>query len=138
MAYITRDIDAALKQLMTNSNHDDSRISISANASTLKTVVELKNNYQVDFSIDSSLRIVLGFNEPFTPVNYQESENVVNIMNVNSILDNIDVITRSYVNRKMQPTIYCFFLILSPGYKIVEEPAHLKYLPVTLDTITNL
>ena len=138
MAYITRDIDAALKQLMTNSNHDDSRISISANASTLKTVVELKNNYQVDFSIDSSLRIVLGFNEPFTPVNYQESENVVNIMNVNSILDNIDVITRSYVNRKMQPMIYCFFLILSPGYKIVEEPAHLKYLPVTLDTITNL
>ena len=33
------------------------------------------------------------------------------------------------------PTIYSFFLAVSPGYKIVETPANLVYLPITLDAI---
>jgi len=54
-------------------------------------------------------------------------------MNINSIPVNIDIITGSYVNGKMQPVIYSFFPNVSPGYKIVEKPPHLKYIPVTLD-----
>lgn len=38
----------------------------------------------------------------------------------------------------MQPMIYSFFPEVAPGHKIVEKPAHLKYLPVTMDTIANL
>ena len=83
---------------MKNNNHNDSQISISANISTLRTVLELKNDYQVDFSIDNSLRTVLGFNSATYSANYQESENVVNILSVNSILVNIDIIWGSYVN----------------------------------------
>jgi len=71
---------------------------------------------------------------------YQESEGVVNIVSINSILVNVDIITGSYVNERMQPVIYSFFPKVSPGYKIVEKPPHLKNLPlpVTLDTIANL
>jgi len=83
---------------MKNNNHNDSQISISANISTLRTVLELKNDYQVDFSIDNSLRTVLGFNSTTYSANHQESENVVNILSVNSILVNIDIIWGSYVN----------------------------------------
>jgi len=84
------------------------------------------------------MRHVLGFNSAVYTTNYQESENVVSIMNINSILVNIDIITGSYVNGQMQPVIYSFFPNVSPGYKIVEKPPHLKYLPVTLDTVANL
>ena len=58
----------------------------SANTNTLKTVLVLKNNYQVDFSIDNSLKTVLGFNEGTYIGNDQQPENIVNIVNINSIL----------------------------------------------------
>jgi len=84
------------------------------------------------------MRHILGFNSAVYTAAYHESENVVNIMNINNILVNIDIITRSYVNGTMPPVIYSFFPNVSPGYKIVEKPPHLKYLPVTLDTVANM
>ena len=93
----------------------------------------------MDFGLPNSMRHILGFNSAVYTAAYHESENVVNIMNINSILVNIDIITGSYVNGKMQPVIYSFFPNVSPGYKIVEKLPHLKYLPVALDTaIANL
>ena len=92
----------------------------------------------MDFNPSNSMRHVMGFNSAVYTTNYHESENLVNIMNINSILVNIDIITGSYVNGRMQPVIYSFFPNVSPGYKIVEQPPHLKYLPVTLDTVANL
>ena len=109
-----RDIDASIKQQMRTNNHYDDEndkyfISVSANSSTLKTVLTLANGYQVDFGLPNSMRHVLGFNSAVYTTNYQELENVVNIMNINSILVNIDIITRSYVNGQMQPVIYSLF-----------------------------
>ena len=142
-SYEIRDIDAAIKQQMKTNGHYDSQndkyyVSIAANSSTLKTILTLDNNYQVDFTLNNSLRHLFGFNSTIYTESYQESEGVVNIVNINSILVNIDIITGSYVNGRMQPVIYSFFPKVSPGYKIVEKPPHLKYLPVTLDTIANL
>ena len=126
-SYEIRDIDVAVKQSMRDNNHYDSQndkyyISISANSSTLKTILSLNNNYQVDFTSPNSMRHMLGFNQAIYTARYQESENVVNIMNINSILVNINIITGSYVNGRMQPAIYSFFPNVSPGYKIVEKP----------------
>ena len=45
----------------------------------------------VDFAIDNSLRTVLGFNaKKYSNVGSYESENIVNILNVNSILVDCD------------------------------------------------
>ena len=62
----------------------------------------------------------------------------MNILSVNSILVNIDIISGSYVNGQRYPTIYSFFSGVSPGYKIIETPANLVYLPVTLDAIYSM
>jgi len=51
---------------------------------------------------------------------------------------NVDVIGGSYVNRRTQNTIYTFFPNVSPGYKIVENPRNLVYLPVILDKINKM
>ena len=51
---------------------------------------------------------------------------------------NIDIISGSYVNGQRNPTVYSFFPGVSPGYKIIETPVNLVYLPITLDSIYSM
>ena len=63
---------------------------------------------------------------------------MVNNLTINSILVNIDIISGSYVNGSTQSTIFLFFPDVSPGYKIIENPHNLLYLPITADTIHSI
>ena len=72
------------------------------------------------------------------PSGFHESEDMVNILTINSIIINIDIISGSYVNGLTLPTIYSFFPNVSPGYKIIENPHNLLYLPITSDTIHSI
>ena len=63
---------------------------------------------------------------------------MVNILTINSILFNIYIISGSYVNGSTQPTMYSFLPDVSPGYKIIENPHNLLYLPITSDTIHSI
>ncbi len=142
-SYDIIDINDTIQQKMRQNGHYDSAnedyyITISANSNTLKSVLILENNYQVDFRQPNSISSVLGFNNDIYTLNFQESESVVNILSINSLLVNIDIVSGSYVNGASQNTIYSFFPNVSPGYKIVESPVNLVYLPVTLDTIHSL
>ena len=113
-------------------------INISANSNTLKSVLILEKDYQVDFNHQNSLAKVLGFTRAKYTEGFHESEKVVNILSINSILINIDIISGSYVDGTTKNTIYSFFPKVSPGYKIIEMPINLVYLPITLDTIDRL
>ena len=106
---------------MRKNNHYDQTsdkvyIEISANTNTLKSEMIIKNNCEVDFRRYNSINSLLGFDSKLYTSGFNESENMVNI---NSILVNIDIISGSYVNDSTQPTIYSFFLNVSPGYKII-------------------
>ena len=118
-----------------DSINEDYYITISANSNTLKSVLILEKDYQVDFNQRGSLAKVLGFTDVKYTEGFHESENPVNIL---SILVNIDIILGSYVNGKTKNTIYSFFPKVSPGFKIVESPVNLVYLLITLDTIDNI
>ena len=130
-----------------DSINGDYYINISANSNTLKSVLIIEKDYQVDFNHQNSLAKVLGFTGNRYTEGFHESENVVNILKINSILVNIDIISgsyvngatknTSYVNGATKNTIYSFFPNVSPGYKIIETPVNLVYLPITLDTIDN-
>ena len=98
----------------------------------------MEKYYQVDFNHQNSLARVLGSTGAKNTEGFHESENVVNILSVKSILVNIDIISGSYVNGTTKNTIYSFFPKVSPGYKIIETPVNLVYLPITLDTIDRL
>ena len=71
-------------------------------------------------------------------LNTPQSENPVNILSINSVVVNIDIISGSYLNGQRNPAIYSFFPAVSPGYKIIETPANLVYLPITLDAIYSI
>ena len=107
----------------------------SANSNTLKSVLIIESGYQVDFNQQNNLSKVLGFTGTKYTEGFHESENVVNILTINSILVNIDIISGSYVNGTTKNTIYSFFPKVSPGYKIIESPVNLVYLPLLIDTI---
>ena len=103
-----------------------------------ESVLILEKDYQVDFNHQNSISKVLGFTGAKYTEGFHESENVVDILRINSILINIDIISGSYVNGTTKNTIYSFFPKVSPGYKIIESPVNLVYLPITLDTIDSL
>ena len=101
---------------MRKNNHYDQTsdkvyIEISANTNTLKTEMIINNICELDFRRYNSINSLYtsGFNE---------SENMVNILTINSILVNIDIISGSYVNCSTQPTIYHSFQMSLPGIKL--------------------
>ena len=81
----------------------------------------LKNNYEVDFIQDKFINSLIEFHSKLYTSGFNESENIVNILTINSILVNIVIISGSYVNGSTQPTICSFFPDVSPGYKIIEK-----------------
>ena len=142
-SYEIDDINNTIQHEMEKRGHydeinEDYYINIAPNTNTLKSVLILEKGYQVDFNHQNSLAKVLGFTGAKYTEGFHESENVVDILRINSILINIDIISGSYVNRTTKSTIYSFFPDVSPGYKIIESPVNLVYLPITLDTIDSL
>jgi len=123
---------------MKRNGHKDDAIKITANTNTLKSVMEIQGDFIVDFRVRNSIASVLGFRNQVYKEDLHESESVVNILSINSIIVNSNVIGGSYVNVKTQNTIYTFFPNVSPGYKIVENPRNLVYLPVILDKISKM
>ena len=96
------------------------------------------NNCEVDFRRYDSINSLLGFDSKLYTSRFYESENMVNILTINSILVNIDIISGSYVNGSTHTTIYSFFPNVSPGYKIIWNPHNLLYLPITAHMIHSI
>ena len=142
-SYETDNINNTIKHEMEKTGHydpinEDYFINISTNSNTRKSVLILEKDYQVDFNNQNSIAKVLGFTGTKYTEGFHESENVVNILRINSILVNIDIVSGSYVNGTTKNTIYSCFPKVSSGYKIIESPVNLVYLPITLDTIDSL
>ena len=137
-SYDVIDIAETIKIAMKRNGHGDDVVKISANTNTLKSVMEIQGDFQIDFRARNSISSVLGFRNQVYEKCIHQSQNVVNILSINSILVNVGVIGGSYVNGRTQNTIYSFFPSVSPGYKIVENPRNLVYLPVILDKINKM
>ena len=60
--------------------NEDYYINISSNSNTLKSVLILEKDYQVDFNPQNSLAEILGFTGVKYTEGFHESENVVNIL----------------------------------------------------------
>jgi len=97
-SYDLTDISETIKNAIKRNEHDDEAVKISANTNTLKSVLEIKDGYQVDFWVENSISSVLGFQNKVYEQGFHQSDNVVNILSINSISVNVDCIGGSYVN----------------------------------------
>ena len=101
-----------------DSINEDYPINISANSNTLKSVLILEKDYQVDFNHQNSLAKILGFTGTKYTGGFHESENVVDILSINSILVNIDLISGSFVNGTTKNTIIPFVRKSAPDIRL--------------------
>jgi hypothetical protein len=113
-------------------------ITITPNNNTLRTELKIAENYKVDFTTPNSIRTVLGFNAKVYTHGINDSEDIVNILNVTSLKVTSDIIGASYSNGATDNVLYSFFPNAGPGYKIVERPVNLIYLPVLPNTISSM
>lgn len=136
--YNIKAINTTLKRLIKKIGGKEKDFCLGANESTLQSILTLKN-LSVDFTGENgSLRTVLGFKERQYGEGVHESENIVNILRVNTILIHCDVVKLSRRNGIASPLIYTFFPNVPPGYKIVDRPRNLIYLPLTLSVVSHL
>jgi len=137
-AYELDDLNSYINNQLRVNGEPDDVIQLLANTNTLKCILKISNpKYSVSFKEEGTLRDLLGFDSKVYTKS-QEGERNVNILKVNTILVHCDVVGGSVVNGQSHPTIYSFFPNVSPGFKIVESPYNLIYLPVTTRTIRSI
>ena len=136
--YEIKAINSILKRLIKEKGGKVEDLDLIPNRNTFQSILTLKDIW-VDFSGEQgSLRSVLGFDPKIYRDGRHESEHIVNILRVNSIIIHCDVIKLSRKNGIASPIIYNFFPNVGPGQKIVDKPKNLIYLPLTLSIISQM
>lgn len=112
-------------------------VNIKPNNNTLRS--EIKCSSDINFEPDDSIGSLLGFAKRVLPANIShESDLPVAILKVNALRVECNITAGAYINERKVHTIHEFFPVVPPGYKIVEVPSHVIYLPVTSKTIDHI
>lgn len=96
--------------------------------------VRIQFSTQVNW-IDGTVLNVLGFNRVSSPTFIKNdvywSNTIVRITDIDVIRIDCDIVSGSYINGKHCHTIHQFsHCKVSPGYKFIEVPQHIVYLPI--------
>lgn len=138
----------------------DSRavLNIVANNNTMKA--EIYTNRDIHFETKNSIAPLLGFDRELLQKGKEttnkdeilllkssssgdeillfKSNRVIDIMSVNMIRIQCNIISSSYINSKLVHNLHEFPIDVEPGYKIIERPSNVIYLPVTADEINTI
>lgn len=132
-SYEIEDIERYLKNSLGNSMY----FSLKANNNTLKCEIECSEsiNFEKDHTIASVLRFT---KKKLLAGRKHESDLPVNIMNVDVIRVECNISRGSFSNAGEGHVIHEFYPLVPPGYKMVETPNNLLYLPLNCQSISNI
>lgn len=112
-------------------------IQLFANNNTLKSSISATD--KICFDKDRSIGGLLGFSKRELAANVlHKSDLNVNIVKVITVRVECNIISGSYSNSKRSHILHEFSPTVAPGYKMVEVPKNLIYLPVNVKTISSL
>lgn len=132
-AYELADIEKFITQKLTG----DEFFEIVPNLNTQKC--SIKSNREIDFSKKGTIGSMLGFGKKkLSPNKLHSSEKTVDILKTNAICVDCSIASGSYVNGKSGHLIYSFFPLVPVGYKIVETPQNVIYLPLSTKSIKSI
>lgn len=116
-----------------------SYISIKGNNNTMKT--EIKSKYYIDFSEEQSVGELLGFSKStpiLEPDRDHTGDKTVSILKVNTINVTCNIIQGSYRDGENLHILHTFYPSVPPGFKIIERPQNLVYLPLNTSYISDI
>ena len=109
-------------------------ISIETNNNTMRTT--LKATFEVDFTHSDSIGNLLGFKKTvLEPKKKHMSDNVVDVFTVNTLRIECSIASGSFLNGRPVHTVHEFFPNAPAGYKIVEAPSPVIYVPVSVSSV---
>lgn len=116
---------------------EDKGPSISPNLNTLRC--EIKWNRDIDFTKANSIGSLLGFDKQMLQKNKKHiSNHPIDIFKVNALCIECNLVVNSYKNGKPVHILHMFHPRVPPGYKIVEHPSNVIYLPINKQTIDEI
>lgn len=133
-SYEINDINESLQQQLSGTNI---QLSLRANNNTL--CAEIESNSEINFKPKDSIGQLLGFTSRKLQAGKKHtSDTSVKILSVNVIRVESNITTGAYLNEQKVHTIYSFFPKVAAGYKIIEKPSTIIYLPLTVKSIDQL
>lgn len=135
-SYEVSDISTYINEYL-DKNNKNIKIDIKANNNTLKS--EIVSNVIIDFTKLNSLAPILGFEERKLEPNILHSSVLpVSIVQVEAIRIVCNIVSGSFVNGIEDHIIHEFYPTVPPGFKIVEIPTNVIYLPLNTTKIYNI
>lgn len=102
---------------------------IVANNNTLKS--EIFCSEGIDFTMGNTLGPLLGFDKVnIEPYKWTEAQNQVSINKVDVIRVTCNIVRGSYIDGVEGHVLHEFYPTVAPGFKIVEKPNTVTYLPI--------
>ena len=133
-SYEIEDIE---KYLIESLKAYDVSFSLKPNNYTLQS--EIQCSAEINFEGKNSIGRLLGFTPQKLPANKKHTSNLpVSILRINTLHVECNITDGAYSNNQKVHTIHEFFPAVPPGYKIIEKPSEVIYLPVRVRTIDNL
>ncbi len=113
------------------------KLELKPNNNTLKT--EIFSSEEVDFTQEASIAPLLGFSKTKLDANkWHESDKPVDIIKVNVIRIECNVVSGAYTNGTESHIIHEFYPSVAPGFKIIETPRNVIYLPVNVERLSRI
>lgn len=133
-SYELEDINRRLKNEL-----GEDTISLVANNNLLRS--ELTCKFYVDFSKKDSIGSLLGFSREQATLKPNEKHlgaDTVNIIKVNVLNITCNIVHGAYNNGSDGHILHSFYPNVGPGYKILERPHNLVYLPINVTLISDI
>lgn len=135
-SYEIEDINNFIQEGLLKKNNTAS-VKIRANNNTLKC--EIYCSEDIDFSHPNSIGSLLGFsNRKLVAKQMHESDLYVDINRVNTVRVECNLIDGTFINNQSAHILHQFSIKVSPGYKIIEVPKNVIYLPVNVKKISSI
>lgn len=116
----------------------ENKIFIEANNNTMQVKIKSSKD-SIYFNKENTIGKLFGFNNKVLAPNKDHySDLPVNIFKVNLLQIECSIVVNTYINNSKAHTLHEFPINVPPGYKIVEIPKNLIYLPVNCREISSL
>jgi hypothetical protein len=121
----------------------DFKLSVNVDKTTLKCILQSTHTLfggGGSGDIENSVAPIFGFakNRVLEPKQIEVSDSIIQITKVNAVKIECNIIRGAYSNGEPVHTLHEFYPTVAVGYKIVEVPRHVIYLPITVRTISNI